>query len=385
MRFLPLLILTLFLSACSNNQLNVVDSLTSSAQNDGVGMNPSRWFVKGHPLQTTYVSLNGQLGLKAGQVCVASSYRSPFKTNCLNELGYSPTTKKDTILERKGKLYQEYYSANMTDVENAQKSTDTNPLYRFIKAVSDEKLLSASFVKANTDYLSCLIEHSKGMDADSLSAVDKQNALAACAAENTLKDQALTALNEARLKVDTLAIAPNRMVYNWAENTQWENGVVIQSEANSANMSSKKNASGYTVVNGLVLERYQMSCSELQTLKEREDAKRLKIVTMTLAAEELYYNANEETSLSLNAAFSFTDDGLKMLKAVLNKDPKDLKLDIQTTINTSSSIASKGYLTAPIITLNKYDNNVIPSNKETFKPSLTYYAVLSDVGTLACD
>jgi hypothetical protein len=134
-----------------------------------------------------------------------------------------------------------------------------------------------------------------------------------------------------------------------------------------------------------------MSCSELGLLQKRPDAGRLKIVTMTLAAEELYYNANEEASLSLNAAFSFTPDELKMLSKLLDKDGKALKLDIQASINASRTIASKGYLTNPEITLNNYKDITIPEAFEakkmtrSIKPSLTYYAVLSDVDTLACN
>ncbi|MBJ7536258.1 hypothetical protein [Marinomonas transparens] len=383
MRVLLLLIFASLLTACSNTQLNVVDSLTASAQNDGVGMTPSKWIVRGHPLQTTYVSLNGQLGLRVGQVCVASSFRSPFTANCLNELGYSPNENKDSYIDHQGKLYQEYYSSN------AIKEEPTATLHNFIKAVNDEKTKSAAFVKANTDYLTCLINNSSDSNTDEISEALKKQALNACAAQNTAKDQALSSLKQVRLQVEALAIAPNRMVYNWAESSQLKSGVVVQSESNSANVNSEKKASGYTVVNGLIIERYQMSCAELHTLKQREDAKRLKIVTMTLAAEELYYNANEDASLSLGAAFSFTKDELKMLTRLLDKNGEELKFDLEATINTSSSIASKGYLTAPVITLNNYKKMLIPSKgndtQTSIKPGLTYYAVLSDIDTLACD
>lgn len=554
MRFLFFLISIALLTACSNTQLNVVDSLTSSAQNDGVAMHPSKWMITGHPLQTTYVSLNGQLAFRAGQICITSRYRSPFSANCQNELAYSEITESlvealkeskkemsdklntekaqaalnnlinnlsdapillsenentlrqelnilrnnsknpdsannlynkitvtlDTIktnivdveVERKGKLYREYYPSNTSKnltkfnqkiilssayeaanaeylqcqidatktaysklnsstqeeftkekkviseilakqcqnlednrkkaLANLNKSISELPpnsksMLAFINAVNNEKTRSADFVIASTNHLSCLVNEQKKLnkiidDKNADLAEDNinnpENIQNACSEED--KKQALVALEKARLKVETLAIAPNRVVYNWAKNTKWESGVIIQSESNSTDMKADKTASGYTVVDGVIIERYQMSCNELAMLKKRSDADRLKIVTTTLAAEELYYNANEETNFALNAAFSFTPKELKMLSKLKDKDGKELKLEIQTTINKSSSIASKGYLTAPKVTLDDYKDITIPGSTETektndIKSSLTYYAVLSDVETLSCN
>jgi hypothetical protein len=574
MRFLFFLISIALLTACSNTQLNVVDSLTSSAQNDGVAMHPSKWMITSHPLQTTYVSLNGQLAFRVGQVCITSRYRSPFSANCQNELAYSEITESlvealkeskkemsdklntekakialnkiinslsdapillsesentlrqelnilrnnsknpdsannlynkiiailDTIktnivdveVERKGKLYREYYPSNTSknltnfnqqiilssayeaaNAEYLQCQIDaTNTAYSklnsstqeeftkekkviseilekqcqnlednrnkaladlnksiselpnsksmlaFINAVNNEKTRSADFVIASTNHLSCLVNEQKKLNKiiddkkadlakaksdeaakekakENLSEAEEnaknpENIQNACSEED--KKQALVALEKARLKVEALAIVPNRVVYNWAKNTKWESGVVVQSESNSTNMKANKTASGYTVVDGVIIERYQMSCNELAMLKKRSDADRLKIVTTTLAAEELYYNANEETNFALNAAFSFTPKELKMLSKLKDKDGKELKLEIQTTINKSSSIASKGYLTAPTVTLDDYKDITIPDSTETetknpndIKSSLTYYAVLSDVETLSCN
>jgi hypothetical protein len=380
---LPLTFISL-LTACSNTQLNVVDSLTVSAQNDGVGMHPTKWFIQGHPLQTTYVSLNGQLGLRVGQVCVASGYRSPFTSNCLNTLGYLAATNQDSNLEYKGRIYQEYYSSKSDETPQSKTIVD------LLKAINEEKKLSLKYVTSNTHFLTCLTKHPI-QDVKNITSDEKREALSACSTERETKEKALLALQEASLKVEALAIAPNQIVYNWAENHELKSGVVVQSESNSATVNSNKKASGYTVIKGLIIERYQMSCSELGLLQKRPDAGRLKIVTMTLAAEELYYNANEEASLSLNAAFSFTPDELKMLSKLLEKDGKALKLDIQASINASRTIASKGYLTKPEITLNNYKDITIPETFEakkmtrSIKPSLTYYAVLSDVDTLACN
>ncbi len=375
------------LSACStNSQLNVVDGLTLVAANDGVAFNPSRWFI-GHPLQTTYVSLNGQLGLQIGQVCTASRYRSPFTNNCRE-------------IENTGKYYFEYFEAAQSPVpSNSQgeskvvATAKTESLQGFLDAVYKEHDAQIKYVGAVTDYYVCLA-HKKSEAAkkdaetvqqgadiakdtvvkqDDESATEQENSEKSSSCERSDLNEALKNLQIAQNEVRKQSMTPNRVVYNWAEALKFDGGVVVKEASNSISGNREKQASGYTVVNGLHIQRFQLTCNDLQELKQQYgDSNRVKIVTMTLSADELYYDAREYKAMAFNANASFSPSELKALKKIMELD--DVEVEVNATLASTSDLSSKGHLMAPQV---KY-------NKDDIKKGLTYYAVLTDLKSFQC-
>lgn len=382
----------LLLSACStNSQLNVVDNLTLVAANDGVALNPSRWIIWGHPLQTTYVSLNGQLGLQIGQVCTASRYRSPFTNNCRE-------------IEGTGTYFREYYSEAQSSKTSGQQDKNksditakTQPLQGFLDAVYSENDAQIEYVGAVTDYYVCLAhekteaikkeaevaerEADKAKDTvvkqddvlDTKQEISEKSS--SCKSERDKRDGALKTLRIAQNEVRKQSMTPNRVVYNWAEALKFESGVVVKEASNSISGNREKQASGYTVVNGLHIQRFQLTCDELQELKlQYGDNNRLKIVTMTLSADELYYDAREYKATAFNTNASFTLSELKALKDIVKLD--DVKVEVNATLANTSDLSSKGHLMAPQVEY--YDN------KDEIKKGLTYYAVLTDLKSFQC-
>ena len=364
-----ILVIFPFLVACSNTQLTVVDSLTVAAKNDGVLMTPSRWMVTEHPLQTTYVSLNGQLGVRAGQVCIASRFRSPFNSNCLMaETLFKDGT--DPRSKREGKIYREAYKPTAELVKILSKDSNgiseeaapKDSIMELMGAVNAEKTQAVLYAKALLNKFQC----QNGQEE------------AACAEVITAENTAYANLIEARNKAELLMNLPNRLVYNWSE-IYTLNAGTVSCENNKASGGTERSTAGYTIVNGLILERYQSTCEELEYLKSLPSYKRMKIVTMTLAASELYYNANQYASLSLQAALSVSPAELKSMKDALTSEQE---IALEAALHSSMSISSRGYFTAPDISLDNIVNLGPSGNSQS---GLVYYAVLSDVGTLACD
>lgn len=350
----------LLLSACStDSQLNVVNNLTMMSENEGIALNPSRWFIS-HPLQTTYVSLNGQIALKAGQICIASGYRSPFTNNC-REIG------------KNKKFYSEYYKPEGTD-------SSKNQLKNFLNVIYAEQQAQIDYVNQTTKYYSCITKENAKIakqeetvdlaDKDVLEKTKAQIPLA-CDQEKQLLDQALAALKKEQAFVQKQSSMPNRVVYNWAKSFKFEGGTVVNEASNSAASEVKNEASGYTVVNGLHIDRYQLTCDDLRHLRKRYgDANRLKIVTLTLSADELYYNAREYKAAAFNANLSFTPKELMVLKDVLGSKA-DVKANL--ALANASNLSSSGYLTTPAVE---------DETSKTSSQGLTYYAVLTDLKSL---
>jgi hypothetical protein len=359
----------LLLSACStNSQLNVVDGLTLVAANDGVGMNPSRWIVSGHPVQTTYVSLNGQLGLKAGQVCIASRFRSPFTNNCQNIDTVSP--KKNEGIS----FYSEYYQPEEKDNKSTLKDL-LNTIYEVREAQID-------YVSKSSAYYACVaqkkVEFSKNerlLDENKAITETKKQLPELCSDEKGSREQALSKLKSKQLAERKQTMQPNRLIYNWAESLKFEGGAVVLEQSNTVGSGSYNNeASGYTIVNGILIERFQIDCAGIDNLiKRHTDHDRLKIVTMTLSADELYYDASEDKAATFNANLTFSPSELKTLKNIFDSD---IETDINAALASSYNIASSGYLTlgAKAKTSSNSSNN----------KGLTYYAVLTDLKSFQC-
>lgn len=365
MKHSVLLPAVLLLSACStNSQLNVVDGLTLVAANDGVVMNPSRWIVSGHPVQTTYVSLNGQLGLRAGQVCIASRYRSPFTNNCQG---------LDENEAVNVSFYSEYYSSSTSGGEK---------LSELLSAMYTEREAAAAYVKASRIYYACVTEEKakilveKNLNSEKATEATKEkvNNGSICVDEKNVRDATYNTLSTKQIAVQKHSLVPNRVIYNWAESLKFESGgVVLEQSKNAGSGSYNKEASGYTVVNGIRIERVQINCEGIKELIEKhDDYDRLKIVTMTLSADELYYDAREDKTAAFNANLTFSPNELKTLKNIFDSD---VEANINAALASSSNIASSGYLTLA----NQTDKMEQSSNK-----GLTYYAVLTDLESFQC-
>lgn len=350
-----ILVACLFLSSCSSNsQLNVVDGLTLVAANDGAAMNPARWMIMGHPLQTTYVSLNGQLGLKVGQVCIASRFRSPFTNNC-----------RAVETKDHGSFYREYYSP------------EASKLTTFLEATYAEREAAADYVKASRNYYACVVRENANITQQSKVSQEKavsvtQQQLAnICLEQRQSRDTASDKLKSARQSVQRQTSTPNRIVYNWAESLKFEGGAVVKQPSNSVSGQYNKDASGYTIVNGLSIERYELTCEGIQDLRGEKDSERLKVVTMTLSADDLYYDAREDTNAGIAASFSFSPNELKTLEAIFESN---VEVNVKAALASSTNLASSGYLTKPEVDLKSNSSN----------NGLTYYAVLTDLESFQC-
>lgn len=357
----------LLLSACStNSELNVVDNLTLVASNDGLGMNPARWVISGHPLQTTYVSLNGQLGLKTGQVCVASRFRSPFTNNCR------------AINIESGLFYREQYK---------KETSGEAPLKSFLNSVYELRESQIDYVSKSKIYYSCVsnkkVEISQDKKLDDRDAVSeiKNQLPEICTNERNKWKEASRALNSKQLAARKQAIVPNRVVYNWAETLDFQGGAVVQKSTNNAASGSlDRAASGYTVANGILLERYQLKCEEIKNLQKKYgDSERLKVVTMTLSADELYYDARKDKVAAFNANLTFSPRELKTLDRIFDSD---IEMTINAALASSSSLASSGYLVSKESS-NTSENSSGASGTST-NNGLTYYAVLTDLTSFQC-
>ncbi|PYF81039.1 MULTISPECIES: hypothetical protein [Marinomonas] len=368
MKHSALLPAVLLLSACStNSQLNVVDGLTLVAANDGIGMNPSRWIVSGHPVQTTYVSLNGQLGLRAGQVCIASRFRSPFTNNC-QDLNMDQNQAVNVS------FYSEYYPSSTNN--------GGEKLSVLLSAIYTEREAAAAYVKASRIYYACVTEENtkihKEQNLDTKKSTqatkEKIDNGSICVNEKNMRDATYNALSTKQIAVQKHSLVPNRVIYNWAESLKFEGGaVVLEQPKNAASGSYNKEASGYTVVNGIRIERVQINCEAIKGLiAKHNDHDRLKIVTMTLSADELYYDAREDKTAAFNANLTFSPNELKTLKNIFDSD---IEASINAALASSSNIASSGYL------IGKKSGN---KSQETSNKGLTYYAVLTDLKSFQC-
>ena len=400
MRTLTFLPALLVLTGCAQSQLNVVDNLTVSARNDGVMMNPGRWFITGHPLQTTYVSLNGQLGLNIGQVCVASRFRSPFTINCIEDhFGQKDHPNQENADQnppkRQGLIYQEYYK-----VEDQNKD-----LQAFINAQNALQAQVLSYSSAAIKLLQCQQEiyqaelsklqknHKSDPKANHTSALEtsKELSKSSCKAKQEEQDRQNTELNAKQLEVNKALTLANRLVYNWSDERTFKGGI-FQSSNNNGQSTFSQQAAGYTLVNGLILSRYQLSCKELNSLKAMTNASHLKVVTMTLAAKELYYHASKDSAFSLQSQLALQPSELQSLAKFLGEE--DPLLNIEAALSSRTSLASQGYFATPEVKLSSYgsqfptsnvkDSGTKDANSTGLEHGLTYYAVLSDLESLSC-
>jgi hypothetical protein len=211
-------------------------------------------------------------------------------------------------------------------------------------------------------------------EADTALAEIKKQLPDICTDERSNREQALSKLKSKQLAERKQIMEPNRLVYNWAESLKFEGGVVVLEQSkNAASGSYNKEASGYTVVNGIRIERVQISCDGIKALiTKHKDYDRLKIVTMTLSADELYYDAREDKTTAFNTNLTFSPSELKTLKNIFESD---VEANINAALVSSSNIASSGYL------IGKESGN---KSQETSNKGLTYYAVLTDLESFQC-
>ena len=255
----------------------------------------------------------------------------------------------------------------------------TEPLRGFLEAVYKEQEAQISFVGKVASFYNCVnktnsdnAKEAGTTELDKKAVIDKTTSEMSSSCETEIKerDNALEMLKAAQNEVRKQSMAPNRVVYNWAEVLKFEGGVVVADSSNQASGALEKQASGYTVVNGLHIQRFQLTCGDLKKLKGYGDSNRLKVVTMTLSADELYYDAREYKATALNATASFSPNELKALKDIL--DVENIEMAVNATLASASDLSSKGHLIAPKVGSSKWGQG------------LTYYAVLTDLESFQC-
>ncbi|GAB3487339.1 hypothetical protein [Marinomonas epiphytica] len=322
--------LSAFLVACSSSELRVVDNLTVSARNDGVFMNPSKWVVWGHPLQTTYVSLNGQLALESGQLCLASRYRSPFTVNCFG-----------SVNGKSGSVHYEHYPSESTALDQlvVNQQRELNAAEHYIVAAN--KLLQCKAKKPANDAVCQEAQQQFNIQENTLAAI--------------------------RNDIYAFFAQKNRLVYNWSQELKLENGVFI-SEQLTGGTNYSNNSAGATIVNGFSIERFRPKCSEF-TEKGKEKYKDFKVVTSIIKAHELYYQASDNRLIALQSKFNkslpLKEDSVK------NDSLNEIIATVNANLASSQSLSSAGYLA-----INKKTSNALP-----IKGSV-YYAVLTDAENL---
>ncbi|MCL9777280.1 hypothetical protein [Vibrio methylphosphonaticus] len=342
----------LVLSGCgTSNKLTVFDGMTYSATNEGAINDP----IRVYPLQTTQVSLDGQLPYTIGELCYASRLRSPLSANCLSER--SSIMKNSEFVIK----YKHY----------AAEPSEPNKGINLNKQIFE---LNTALKQATNTLLDCAntTECSSKMAAQQRVVDEKQEA------------------------VTSIVDSPNVRILNWNEQSSAKIGT--GEESNSAKKETSE--AGFTVINGFSVYELSYTCLDPSVAKLTDKMKHLKVVTKLIAADEISF-VNARTKVrQLTASLDAFEDSLDTeTKGKLLTELLKLKLSIEDSASLSSSgrfkITDSGY---NVVNLNleskiKAANNNIKNETEllntkksvvdkNLKHQSPYLAVLTDLNDL---
>jgi len=363
MKNILIAVFLLSLVGCSHPKKTVFDSLTSTSSNDGVVMS-GKWINPGYPLQTTVVSHNGQLFLEVGQLCLASNFRAPTAMVCSKE---QITTNKDKNKELE-KLTQTF-PGKSTAPEVLEQIA--GKLHEFKQKKLDLVNLLKQTEKDFNDYLKNECANKKGEEeiscAQKFLSDNKDNK---DNKDKSIKEQIeekYEALSKTKSSFQQLLNQKNLLIYDWSQNK----AVSVNQDKDSQNkLSSNNNQNGVTVVSGYTIERIVYDCDALQKLRTQyKDSKNIvKLVTLTLSTGDLYYRAYEDSLIEIAASLplEFRPELNQILKDVLGGEEFD------TAIKLSSKVSSQGLISSSTSSEDKSNSH-----------NITYYAVLTDLETLA--
>ncbi|WP_333003203.1 hypothetical protein [Vibrio coralliilyticus] len=272
------------LTACSSSsQLTVFDGLTYTAKNEGGINDPIRFY----PLQTTQISLDGQLTYQIGDLCYSDRHRSPMTSNCFNHSsGSNPV--KATVIQHKYNSDSEEPIAISTLAFN----------------------LNQALTNATLNLATCNEEECQKALTSSSKSINN--------AADTL---------QAELK------KTNVRVYNWSDNSK----VSANNTSESLKASGKSATQGITIVNGYSINELKISCIDSSTFNS-DKSDHLKVVTKTLAADSISF-INTQSKISELAATLNTEELAQDLKGF----SKEL-LALELSLKSASTISSMGML-----------------------------------------
>ncbi|WP_367988985.1 hypothetical protein AB2S62_06820 [Vibrio sp. NTOU-M3] len=312
-----IVISVLFLSACgSSDKLTVFDGLTYTAQNDGGFNDPIRLY----PLQTTQISLDGQLTYNIGDICYVDKNRSPMTSICFTE------EESNKVLD--SKVIKHSYSVSNESTKSSSSLPDIRNLASSLSNAIDRATLAIATCS----------------DSQCLASVTK---------DESIKDASTQFRNALNQK--------NVTVYNWSD--------TIAGSASAANdnikASSKSSDNGFTVVSGFDVYNLQLKCIHKDRIKSKK-SHYLKVVTKLKSAESISF-VNTQSKL---AQFNATIDAAKLR----NKTPAYLQelAKLELAVGSASTLSTMG----------SYETNGPSIVEKPTTTKSVYFAVLTDLDDL---
>lgn len=358
----------LTLLGCSNPKKTVFDSLTSTSSNDGVVMS-GKWINPGYPMQTTVVSHNGQLFLEVGQLCLASNFRAPTAIICSKGIEKSDTTKLQKVSQKlNGKVSApevlETIALQLNELK--QNKIELLSLLSQTEKEFNDYLKNECTGKTGTDEKTCA---EKFFSQPKSKPKSKQESEQESEQESKggYVQRKYDKLYESKNALQIALTKKNLLIYDWSQS----NAVAVSQDKDAKNkLTSNNNKNGLTVVSGYTIERIVYDCEAIKDLRKQYKGSKniVKLVTMTLSTGDLYYRAYKDSLVDVEASLSIE---LKPeLKQILKNALGGKQFD--TTLNISSKVASQGLISSSASDADKSNSH-----------NLTYYAVLTDLETLA--
>lgn len=351
----------LTLLGCSNPKKTVFDSLTSTSSNDGVVMS-GKWINPGYPMQTTVVSHNGQLFLEVGQLCLASNFRAPTAIICSKEIvNLHQANAGETTLQK--------VSQKLNGKVSAPEELETIALKLNELKQNKIELLSllSQTEKEFKDYLKNECTGKTGTDEKTCAEKFFSQPKSKQESKGGYVQRKYDKLYESKNVLQIALTKKNLLIYDWSQS----NAVAVNQDKDAKNkLTSNNNKNGLTVVSGYTIERIVYDCEAIKDLRKQYKGSKniVKLVTMTLSTGDLYYRAYKDSLVDVEASLSIE---LKPeLKQILKNALGGKQFD--TTLNISSKVASQGLISSSASDADKSNSH-----------NLTYYAVLTDLETLA--
>ncbi|MGY3572202.1 hypothetical protein [Vibrio paucivorans] len=317
----------LLIGCSSPSTMSVIDGITYTAKNEGGFRAPIR--LK-YPLQTTQVSLDGQLDYEVGDICLASRYRSPKTALCI----------KDALSKEDYKIEHAVYG---------QLTPKTASNASILQATSELDAKLVTLISRQIAVGECQ------NNADDKNTSSEQE----CETQTQVYTEAKVEADQAKATLQKALTQQNVRVYNWSDKYEVKGDVLVPVKG-SANASVGGESSGYTIVDGFRTSTLHTHCLKKAKIKEIEkysNSSYLKVVTKTMEAESIYFSASQ-------AKFA-------RIKAEYGQSLSDAQLaEIEMTLDMASNISSQGHLKR---TKKSDDSSGL---------CMTYFAVLTDLSDM---
>ncbi|WP_210499810.1 hypothetical protein [Vibrio crassostreae] len=296
------------LSACSSSQLTVFDGLTYTAENEGGYDDPIRFY----PLQTTQVSLDGQLNYKIGDLCYADRNRSPMTANCLADSLRNSQFEASVIVHN--------YPLDDDSEANKAKNAKGEAVPSEITDVNEENKDSVP-----VDVKTAALDLTNALSATTLTlATCKDDAECAKDIETNRK-----AINKANDDLQKATSEVNVRVYNWSDNVSASGS----NKSKNVEASSEKKTEGYTIVSGYKVFELRMKCiDESRISAEKSD--HLKVVTKLISADSISFINTQSKLNKLRLKLDAAD--IKNASTAFIKELAALEVALQSASTISS-------------------------------------------------